>query len=174
MITDAAFKQIGRGYLFDIIPVPVLILIVAFILGWLLLNKTSFGRNIFAVGGNAKAAYLAGINIKRNRFVTFIFIGMMASISGIVSTAQTGSGIPQAAVGSELDIVAAAILGGTSLSGGKGSLVGTFIGLMILCTLSNGMVLLNIPSFWQTVAKGAALILAVYIDVLRGGGFERF
>jgi len=174
MIKENAFKQIGRAYLLDVIPVPVVILLVAFVIGWLVLNKTIFGRTLHSVGGNAKASYLAGINIKRNRFATFIIISLMASVSGIVSTAQTGSGIPQAATGTELDIVAAVILGGTSLAGGKGSMVGTFIGLLILGTLSNGMVMLNIPSFWQMVAKGAALILAVYIDVLRGGGFERF
>ena len=174
MIREDAFKRIGRAHVGGVLPVPVIILIVAFIIGWIVLNKTVFGRTLYSVGGNSKASYLAGINIKRNRFVTFILISMMAAVSGIVSTAQTGSGIPQAATGTELDIVAAVILGGTSLAGGKGSMVGTFVGLLILTTLSNGMVLLGIQSFWQMVAKGAVLILAVYIDVLRGGGFERF
>jgi ribose/xylose/arabinose/galactoside ABC-type transport system permease subunit len=174
MITNNAFKQIGRGYVANAIPVPVVILLTMFVIGWLILNKTVFGRTLHSIGGNSKASYLAGINIKLNRFVTFIVISVMASMSGIVATAQTGAGIPQAATGSELDIIASVILGGTSLAGGKGSMVGTFLGLLILGTLSNGMVMLNIPSFWQMVAKGAVLILAVYVDVLRGGGFERF
>ena len=174
MITQDSFKKIGRSYIGGAVPVTVLILVAAFIIGWIVLSKTNFGRTLYSVGGNSKASYLAGINIKKNRFITFIIIGIMASVSGLISTAQTGSGIPQAATGTELDIMAAVILGGTSLAGGKGSMAGTFIGLLILTTLSNGMVLLNIPSFWQMVAKGSVLIIAVYIDVIRGGGFERF
>ena len=173
-IRDPAFIQIGRARIFGVIPAPVIILFVVFIIGWLILNKTVFGRTLQAMGGNSKASYLAGIRIKTTRFFTFIIIGIMASISGIVASAQTGAGIPRAALGSELDIIAAVILGGTSLAGGKGSMVGAFIGLMILSTLTNGMIMLNIPSFWQMVASGAVLCLAVYIYVLRGGGFERF
>jgi len=173
-ITNESFRQIGRAQLGGIVPVPVLILLAAFFVGWIVLNKTTFGRTLHAIGGNSKASYLAGIKIRRTRFMIFIVISVMASLSGIIATAQTGAGIPRAALGSELDIVAAVILGGTSLAGGKGSMVGAFFGLIILSTLTNGMVMLNIPAFWQMVATGIVLILAVYVDVLRGGGFERF
>lgn len=173
MIKNSGFKVLGRGYILGI-PVSVIIMIMFFIIGWVILTKTPFGRKVYSIGGNSTASYLAGINVSRIRFAIFVIVGITASVSGILVTAQTGAGIPQAAQGLELDIVAAVILGGTSLSGGKGSIVGTFFGVLILATLANGLVLMNVPSFWQMVAKGAALILAVVVDVLRGGGYERF
>ena len=173
MIVNDGFKEIGRGYVLGI-PAPVIIMVGFFILGWVILEKTPFGRKVYSIGGNSTASYLAGISVSKIRFIVFVLVGITASVSGILVTAQTGAGIPQASQGLELDIIAACILGGISLSGGKGSILGTFFGVLILATLANGMVLLNVPSFWQMVAKGAALILAVVIDVVRGGGFERF
>lgn len=173
MIKNKAFKFLGSGYVLGI-PVSIIVMVLFFIGGWFILTKTKFGREVYAIGGNSSASYLAGINVGRVRFFVFLLVAVTAAVSGILSTAQTGAGIPQASQGLEMDIITAVILGGASLSGGKGSIVGTFFGVLVLATLSNGLVLINVPSFWQMVAKGVVLILAVTIDVIRGGGFERF
>lgn len=169
---NEAIKKFGRGYILSI-PIPVVVMVVCFVLVWLILSKTEFGRNIYAVGGNVTASYLAGININRTQFGVFIISGFMAGLAGFLITAQSGAGLPQAADGYQMDIIAAVILGGASLNGGKGNVIGTVLGIIMLSTLSNGMTLLNIPSFWQLVAKGTVLILAVLLDVARNGGYSK-
>lgn len=165
-------KWLGRGYIVGI-PVPLIIMIACFIVFGFILAKTEFGRNVYSVGGNASASFLAGINVARTQFFIYVISGMMAGLSGILITAQSGAGLPQAADGLQMDIIASVILGGASLFGGKGNVIGTFLGILILSTLNNGMTLLNIPSFWQLVAKGAILLLAVVLDVMRNGGYKK-
>jgi ribose transport system permease protein len=170
--SNPGLKWLGRGY-FMSIPVPLLIMIACFIIFGFILSKTEFGRNVYAVGGNVAASFLAGINVAKTQFFIYIISGTMAGLSGILITAQSGAGLPQAADGLQMDIIASVILGGASLFGGKGNVIGTLLGIFILSTLNNGMTLLNIPSFWQLVAKGGILLLAVALDVMRNGGYKK-
>ena len=157
---------IGKGYLFDIIPVPVILLVIVFIVGIFILEKTSFGRTVYGIGGNIEASRLSGINVNRQRYKIYMFSGMLFSIAGIVLLGRVNSGQPTAGEGYEMDIITACILGGISFTGGEGKLRGVVIGLLIIGTLANGMTLMSIPEFWQWVVKGLVLILAVSIDSL--------
>ena len=126
-----------------------------------------FGRDLYAIGGNPMAARLAGIATRRNLMIVFIIGGILAGLGGLVQASQLAAGAPQAAVGLEFTVIAAVVLGGTSLSGGKGTLVGTLIGVIILRTLDNGLILIGVSSYYQIVARGAVLILAVGFDQFR-------
>ena len=127
---------------------------------------------MYSIGGNSEASRLAGINVSRIRFIIYVACGVLAGLSGIVTASQTGTAIPGAGTGLEMDVIGAVVLGGTSMNGGKGTVVGTLLGVLILATLSNGLTLMNVMSFWQTIAKGIVLIIAVMLDVARGGGYE--
>lgn len=165
-IANPTFRFIGSG---RIGPVPILIIImlVFFVVMFLLCRYTAFGRSIYAVGGNARASFLSGINVNGVRLTIWIIIGLTSGVSGVMQAAQTGVGLPSAGEGMEMDIIAACVLGGCSVNGGKGSVWGTLVGVLILSTLSNGMTLLNIQSFWQMIVKGVVLVFAVLLDVLR-------
>lgn len=165
-------KWLGRGYALGI-PVPLILMVACFLVFGFVLSKTEFGRNIYAIGGNAQASFLAGIHVGKTQMYACMLSGLMAGMAGLVITAQSGAGLPQAADGLQMDIIASVILGGASLNGGKGNVVGTLLGILVLSTLSNGMSLLNIPSFWQMVAKGSVLLLAVVLDVARNGGYSK-
>lgn len=171
-VAEESFKWIGRGYLFGAIPYCVIILIAIFILIGYVLKSTPFGRKLYSIGGNSEASRLAGINVKGIRFIIYVICGLLAGLSGIITASQTGTAIPSAGTGLEMDVIGAVVLGGVSMNGGKGSIVGTFLGVLILATLSNGLTLMNVMSFWQTIAKGVVLVIAVMLDVARGGGYE--
>ena len=173
IISNDALKWFGRGYVFKIIPVPLVLMLICFIIIGFILEKTEFGRNVYSVGGNTTASFLSGIRVDRTIFMVYVISGFMAGFAGLLIAAQSGAGLPQAADGWQMDIIAAVILGGASLTGGKGNLIGTLLGILLLQTLSNGMTLLNIPSFWQMVAKGGVLIFAVVMDVARNGGYKK-
>jgi ribose/xylose/arabinose/galactoside ABC-type transport system permease subunit len=167
VLSDPIVAFWGRGRVLSILPVPGLIMIVLFLLFHFILKYTVWGRYVYTVGGNVRAARLTGISIKKLRFQVFAIAGLLAGIAGFITTGLTGLALPQAANGYELDATAAVLLGGASLFGGKGNLFGSLIGLLIIGTVNNGMVLMDIPSFWQTVAKGVLLIVAVTVDHLR-------
>ena len=157
------FKFVGRGYLFGI-PFPVVLMIVSFILLYVLLHKMTFGRKTFAIGGNEKASFIAGIKNDRIKTGIYALSGLMASLAGIIITSRLDSAQPTAGTSYEMDAIASVVLGGTSLSGGRGRLVGTLIGALIIGTLNNGMNLLGISSFYQQVVKGIVIIIAVLLD----------
>ncbi len=157
------FKYMGRGYLFGI-PFPVVLMLVCFALLFMLLHKMTFGRKTFAIGGNEKAAYIAGIKSDRIKIMIYAISGMMASIAGIIITSRLNSAQPTAGTSYEMDAIASVVLGGTSLSGGRGRIVGTLIGALIIGTLNNGLNLLGVSSFYQQVVKGIVIIIAVLID----------
>lgn len=157
------FKFVGRGYLFGI-PFPVVLMIVSFILLYILLHKMTFGRKTFAIGGNEKASFIAGIKNDRIKTGIYALSGLMASLAGIIITSRLDSAQPTAGTSYEMDAIASVVLGGTSLSGGRGRLVGTLIGALIIGTLNNGMNLLGISSFYQQVVKGIVIIIAVLLD----------
>jgi ribose/xylose/arabinose/galactoside ABC-type transport system permease subunit len=165
--TDATFSWLGNGNVLGI-PNPIILLVLVFVIGQFILSFTTIGRNIYAMGGNAEAARLAGLNLTRYRIGLYIASGSLAGLSGVVLTARLGSGQPIAGAGVELSAIAAVVLGGTSLAGGVGSMAGTALGVLVLGTLSNGLILLRIPAFYQFLARGTVLLLAVGLDHYRG------
>ncbi len=165
--TDSTFSWIGNGSILGI-PNPIIVLVLVFAIGHFILAYTTLGRNIYAIGGNAEAARLSGIDLTRYRIGLYTASGALAGLSGVILTARLGSGQPIAGAGLELTAIAAVVLGGTSLAGGVGSMFGTALGVLVLGTLSNGLILLRIPAFYQFLARGAVLLLAVGLDHYRG------
>ncbi len=159
----ASFEFIGSGWLLGI-PVPVWISLIVVLSVVFISKKTTFGRYIYAIGGNEKAAFLSGININNAKLAVYGIAGMMAAVGGILVTSRLNSAQPNAGTSYELDSIAAVVIGGTSLSGGVGSVTGTVIGAAIIGVLNNGLVLLNVSPFWQQVVKGLVILLAVIID----------
>ncbi len=159
--TDFAF--IGAGIVFGI-PVPVWIAAMVVLIAVFITQKTKLGRYIYAIGGNEQAAKLSGINIKKVKLTVYAMAGAMAALGGVIVTARLDSAQPNAGISYELDAIAAVVIGGTSLSGGKGSVWGTVMGAIIIGVLNNGLVLLNVSPFWQQVVKGGVILLAVVID----------
>jgi ribose transport system permease protein len=149
------------------IPLPVIIFAVVVLAGIFLMRYTVFGRSLYAIGANPVAARVVGIRTKRTLFVTFVFSGLAVAIAGLILTSQLSAASPVAAQGLELTVVTAVVLGGASLAGGRGTILGTLLGLVIIGVLNNGLTLMNINSFWQNVASGLLLILAVSFDQLR-------
>ncbi|NYJ14680.1 putative xylitol transport system permease protein [Rhizobium leguminosarum] len=160
------FKWIGSGQIMYI-PVPIVILFVVFLIGWTVLNYTTFGRYVYAVGGNEKAARTSGISTKVIVGATYVISGLLAGLAGLVLTARTTAALPQAGIGYELDAIAAVVIGGTSLAGGRGSLLGTLIGALIIGTINNGMDLMGVSSYYQQVLKGTIIVVAVIADQIR-------
>jgi inositol transport system permease protein len=167
----ASFLAIGSGKLLGI-PIPVLIFISTGVLSHIILKKTRFGKYVFAVGGNEQAAVVCGINVRKIKIYVFTFGGIMTALASIVLTSRVSSGNPTAALSYELDAIAATVIGGTSLSGGIGSIFGAFIGALIIGSLNNGLSLLGISPYWQQIAKGVAIIAAVISDVYRSKSYR--
>ncbi|MGM0414779.1 MAG: ABC transporter permease [Bacillota bacterium] len=163
---DPAFRMIGGGRI-GRVPFPVIIFFVIIVIGYLILNKTTFGRYIYAVGGNKQAARLAGINTDLIKLKVYAISGFLAGVSGIILTSRLNSAQPTAGVAYELDVIAMVVLGGTSLAGGKGSVGGTLIGALIIGVLNNSLNLLGVASFYQEVAKGLVILVAVLLDSLQ-------
>ncbi len=162
----AGFVEIGTGYVASI-PIPVLIVCFLSIVFYYLLHFSTFGRYLYAIGGNPQASRLAGLAVDRTKIVVFVIAGMLGALSAFILASRLNSGQPNAGLGFELQVIAAVILGGISLTGGVGSLAGALIGIMILTVLSNGLVLLNVSSFYHDIARGLVIILAVYLDSRR-------
>ncbi|MDN4593980.1 ribose ABC transporter permease [Polycladomyces subterraneus] len=160
---DLAFQMFGRGYFFGI-PVPVITMLITFILLYFLLKKTTLGRKTYAIGGNEEAAILAGIRVSRVKWFVYTLAGLLSALAGVILTSRLHSAEPTAGTSYELDAIAAVVLGGTSLSGGKGSIVGTMIGALIIGTLNNGLNLLGVSSFYQLVVKGLVILIAILLD----------
>lgn len=159
------FKGIGQGYVGPI-PISVIILIVLFIVCWVILNKTRFGRHLFAVGGNANAAEASGIKSKMVVRKAFLIDGLMAAIAGVLFMSRMGTGQPSAGVSYEFDAITACVVGGTSLAGGSGTITGTLIGAIIVGIINNAQNLLGINAYWQQIVKGLIILVAVIVDVV--------
>ena len=163
---DKSFLIFGQGELFGI-PFPVIIIAVVYLIAWVVLYKTRYGRYIYAVGGNEKSAKVSGVNTRMIVFTVYVISGLLSALGGIILTARTTAGLPQAGVAYELDAIAAVVIGGTSLSGGQGALSGTIIGALLIGVINNGLDLLGVSSYFQQVIKGAIIIGAVLLDSLR-------
>lgn len=159
-----AFTFLGDGMLFGFLPTQMLIFILIAVIFNFILKSTRYGRNIYAIGGNIAIARLAGINVKATITVTYMLMGLFAGISGLVFVGRLSTASPLLGNGFELDLITAVVIGGTSMSGGRGSIAGTVIGVLLLGVLNNGLEIVHLPSFYQYLVKGAVLIIAVIID----------
>lgn len=164
---DPAFSAIGNGYIGPV-PVPVAITLVWFLICAILLYRTRFGRHVYAIGGNLEAARFSGIKIPSVITLVYVISGFAAGLSGIILAARMSSGQPIAGQGFELDAIAAIVLGGTSLAGGKGKLSGTLIGALIIGVLNNGLNLMQVSFYYQLIIKGLVIVGAVYLDTISG------
>ena len=162
-ITDDRYLNIGTGYV-GFLPIPVIIMAVCVIAGSFIMNKLRFGRYVYAVGGNAEASKWSGLNVDKVKIIVYLFMGVLTAVAGLIVSARLGSGQPSAGQSFEMDCITAAVVGGTSMSGGKGKLFGTIVGVLLLSVLSNGMTLIDINSYWQQVIKGGIIVVAVLID----------
>ncbi|MCF0146513.1 MAG: ABC transporter permease [Eubacterium sp.] len=162
---ETEFGAIGNGYLFDLIPYPILYAIVILIIMSMLLNKTKFGRSVYAIGGNAEAARFSGINIRKVTWIAYTIAGLLYGVVGVVYCSRLYSGQPTLGQGAELSAIAAAVVGGTSMSGGVGRMGSTFIGALIISVLNTGLNYLNVPFYWQDVCEGIVILGAVYFDL---------
>jgi ribose transport system permease protein len=150
--------------LLHLIPLPVVWMLLSFGLFWFLLTKTVFGRHVYATGGNAEAARLSGVKTDRVQIMVYTISGAMAAAAGIILMSRLDSAQPTAGAGYELDAITAVVLGGTSLSGGRGWIFGTLVGALLIGVLNNGLNLMGVSAFYQQVAKGAVILLAVLLD----------
>ncbi|MCA0453688.1 MAG: ABC transporter permease [Chloroflexi bacterium] len=163
---EPSFQFLGRGNIAGV-PFSLILMLALYLIFALVLRYTRFGRNLFAIGGSPDAARLAGIHMNRHLLIAYGLCGLLSALSGIVSASQLAAGRPQSAFGLEFAVIAAVVLGGTTLVGGKGTLLGTLIGVILLRTLDNGLIQLNVSAFWQDVARGVVLLLAVGVDQIR-------
>lgn len=169
---SATFRLIGVGYI-GIIPLPVLIWLICAVSVYILLNHTVFGRNIYAIGGNKTAAALSGINVTKYKYIVFAISGFLTALAALILAGRMNSGQPSAGSGFEMSVISAVVLGGVSLNGGRGNVLGVLIGAFILSVLANGMVLMDVNTFYQDVIRGIILILAVFLDARRTESAKR-
>ncbi|SDP27682.1 ABC transporter permease [Phyllobacterium sp. OV277] len=155
-------KFFGGGTVLGV-QMPILIMLVVYVLAWVLLERTPFGRHVYAIGGNETATRLSGVRVSRTKLFVYVLSGFTASIAAIVLTSRLMSGQPNAGTGFELDAIAAVVLGGTSIAGGRGSVIGTLIGALLLGVLNNGLNMMGVDPYVQNVIKGGIILLAIYI-----------
>jgi len=170
-LSNKSLGFIGRARTLDI-PHSLIIMLIALVVFWLISKYTVFGRRLYIIGGNPLAAHLSGIKVERSIMAIFVINGAMTGLAAVMTTSQLGAALPQGSAGLEFQIISAIILGGTSLSGGKGALIGSLFGVLLLSTLNNGMVMTEIPTYWQLIVTGIVLILAVAIDVMKNKRFS--
>jgi ribose transport system permease protein len=166
-IYNVFIQQLGRIYIGNVFPITTLYIIVFFVVLTLILKFTRFGRDIFTIGGNENLARLAGIRVDRIKIITYVISGFFCAIAGLLLISQLGSGRPEYGTGAELEVLTIVVLGGVVVGGGRGNFLGVFIALIIIQTISNGMVLIDVPVFLRMVIKGALLVLVIAIDALR-------
>ena len=166
------YTVFGQGSILGI-PNPILILALFMIISWLLLHKMQFGRHLFAIGGNINAAYAAGVRVKKVVMKAFLYNGVLVGVAGIVFMSRINSGWPAAGLGYEFIAISAVVIGGTSLMGGRGAIVGTLLGSLIIGVITNILNLLNVNAYWQQVARGLIIAIAVILDVFTKEKIEK-
>ena len=158
------FRMIGQGSL-GVIPIPIIIMLVIGVITWFLLERCKFGRYIYAIGGNEKAALASGVNVKKTKLIAYLYSGALAGLAGIVLMSRLNAGMPAAGTGYETDALTATIIGGTSFTGGIGTAVGTLVGAAVIGVLNNIMNLMGVNSYVQQILKGCLIIAAVCVDI---------
>ena len=168
IINIGDFTVLGQGYLFGI-PNPILLMLLVMVVVMILVKRTRFGRYIFAIGGNEAAAIASGVNVKAIKVTTFVISGTLVGLSGVILMSRINSGQPSAGLMFELDAITCAVIGGTSLSGGVGSILGTLVGGLIVGILQNILNLTNVSPYWQQILKGMVIMIAVIMDIKTKG-----
>ena len=164
---DKSYTQIGQFRLFKTVPLPIIYALVIAVIGHILLTKTKFGRKVLAVGGNAETARLAGINVNKTRILTYVAVSTMAALVGVIYGARFATVQPAIGTGSEMNIIAAVIVGGTSMMGGVATIIGTCIGCVLLAMITNVLIMLGVSAYWQAFVFGLILIVSLFIDRYR-------
>lgn len=157
------FALLGQGYIW-VIPVPVILMVITFILGYIVLNKTVFGRHCYGIGGNKDAASLSGVNVNKSLMAVYVISGLLAGFAGVVLLSRINTGVPTAGTSFEMDVITAVVLGGVSIAGGEGKLKGVIIGVLIMGVLSNGLIILSVQEYYQWAVRCIVLLLAVGFD----------
>lgn len=171
-ISDSAYKWVGRGFVFGL-PVSLIILVISLVIFHIVSKYTVFGRNVYLIGGNPQASFLSGIKVNKTKFIIYLLNGLMCGVAGVLMSAQTGAGIPFAAANYNMTALSAVILGGAALTGGKGTILGTFLGIMVIAVLQNGMTMMGVGSYWQDIIIGLVLVISISIDAIKGGSLKR-
>lgn len=156
-----SFSFWGQGYIAGVIPVPAVLMLITIAVFYFLSKRTVFGRSVYSVGGNEEASRLSGIPVARTRIIIFMLSGLMAALGGIIISSRVMAGVYNVGQGLEFDVIAAVVIGGTSLAGGSGSMIGSFLGVLFIGLLLNGMTLIGVPPYWQEVARGLIVLFAV-------------
>lgn len=170
-----SYQFIGQGSILEFgqnffIPIPVLVFLMMALIAHFLLSRTRFGKNTYALGGNEQAAYICGVNVDKQKILVYAWAGFLTGISAVVLTSRVSAGQPSAGLMYELDAIASAVIGGTSLQGGIGTIGGTVVGTLIIGVMNNGLDLLGVSSYWQQILKGVIIVGAVVIDTMRNQG----
>jgi ribose transport system permease protein len=166
-VNNEAFNEIGNHQLGGAVPLPIIYMLIIFVVLFIILNYTKFGRHMYAAGGNEEAARFSGINVNKLKLVAYTLAFALSGLCGLIVSARLYSGQPTIGNGAELDAIAAVIMGGASLSGGVGTITGTLIGALIMGIITNGLNLMGVNSYWQYIAKGAVILIAVYFSAMR-------
>ena len=160
---DSWFVQLGRGWVLGV-PLPAVLAVLVAVAGWITLTQTAFGRYVTAIGANAEAARRAGIDVQRTTLLVYVLSGVAAAVAGIIIAARLGSGSSNAAVGFELDVIAAVVLGGTALLGGRGTILGTVLGALTIAVIGNGLILAHISPFFTQIVTGLIILAAIWLN----------
>lgn len=163
-VMDSRFTFLGSGYVFKNVPVPIISMIVVLAIGFFLMSFTRFGRHIYACGGNDTAAKWSGLKTKRIKTIVFIIAGVFNGFAALTLAGRLGGGLPMAGNGAEMDVITAVVLGGTSMTGGRGKLWGVITGVLIIGVLTNGLTMIHVSMYWQQVIKGIIIVVAVVMD----------
>ena len=172
LFSNKTLEAIGRGTSIGI-PNSIIIMVLVFVIIGYLLMKTPYGRAVYAVGSNEKASYLSGISPVRTQMIAYIICAICSVLGGVITVAQVGAAVPSSGVGSEMEIIASVYLGGVAATGGRGTVVGTFLGVMVICCINNALTLAGVQSYWQTMVRGIVIIVAILMDTLRNRGTKR-
>ena len=166
LFKDATLEFIGRGSSMGI-PNSIIIMAVVFLVLSYVLNKTIFGRKVYAVGSNERASFLSGISPVKTKLIAYMISALCSAIAGVITVSQVGAAVPSSGTGSEMEIIASVFLGGVTATGGKGSLFGTFLGIIVICAINNGLTLMGVQSYYQSMMRGVVILIAVFMDTLR-------
>jgi ribose transport system permease protein len=167
--TGQFIQWVGKGFIGPV-PVPVLLMLALYVLGWVIMQRSTWGMHTYAIGSSERAARVAGLHVTRHRIQVYVLAGVLSGLAGVVLAGRLGSASPSLGSGVEFDILTAVVLGGTSIYGGKGNIGRTLIGALFLSTLTNGLILMNVPTFYQEISQGAVLLLALTLDRIQSRG----
>jgi ribose transport system permease protein len=163
----AGFEVLGQGRVGGVVPVPTIVVLVVYAICWFVLRQLPFGRFTYAIGSNSEAARLSGVRLSRQLLGIYMLCGLLTALASLIESSRLNSFQPASGVGYELDAIGAVVIGGTSLFGGEGNILASLVGALIIATIRNGLTILGISAFWQNVATGAIIVLAVYLDRVR-------